>query len=145
MINGIFFPQIYLPETEIFAEEELECIFLHELAHYRHGDILFRKLTALAGCVHWFNPIVRKKLYRFVAEYSEAHCDGTVCRKYVNPRLYCSVLLKAAQMRPKKAVSFMAERTRKKKSVDIYRFICADNCSGKYDYICNKLWNCGIP
>ena len=31
MINGIFFPQIYLPETEIFAEEELECIFLHEL------------------------------------------------------------------------------------------------------------------
>ena len=108
MINGIFFPQIYLPETEIFTEEELECIFFHELTHYRHGDILFRKLTALAGCVHWFNPIVRKKLYRFVAEYSEAHCDGTVCRKYVNPRLYCSVLLKAAQMRPKKAVSFMA-------------------------------------
>ena len=104
MINGILRPQIYLPDAKIFNDQDLMCIFYHELTHYRHADVFFKKLTVIARCIHWFNPIIRKKLDRAISVYSEAYCDSTVCGKsYVETKSYCIVLLKALQLSSEKA------------------------------------------
>ena len=39
-------------------EEEREYIVLHELAHLKHRDGLWKTAALLACCFHWFNPTV---------------------------------------------------------------------------------------
>ena len=39
MICGVIYPKIYLPEKN-YDNDELETIFIHELVHYLHRDIL---------------------------------------------------------------------------------------------------------
>jgi len=41
-----------------FSGAELRCIFLHELAHLKRGDLAVNWLVSLLQAVHWFNPIL---------------------------------------------------------------------------------------
>ena len=59
-ISGVIHPAIYLPE-EIRRQvnpDQLQHILLHELAHYKRGDLICNLFSLLAATIHWFNPLV---------------------------------------------------------------------------------------
>lgn len=43
---------------EQFSRPELRCIFLHELAHLKRGDLGVNFLVSVLQVIHWFNPIL---------------------------------------------------------------------------------------
>ncbi len=56
---GVICPKILI--TEDFQKEDaqhIEYTFVHELSHYKRGDIAINYLLLFLRCVHWFNPIV---------------------------------------------------------------------------------------
>jgi beta-lactamase regulating signal transducer with metallopeptidase domain/ligand-binding sensor domain-containing protein len=57
---GFVRPRILLPQglIEILGLDELQCVFLHELAHLRRRDICFAWLVCLLQVLHWFNPLI---------------------------------------------------------------------------------------
>ena len=74
---GCIRPRILLP-TDIIGQiprEELRFIFLHELAHFKQGDIWVGWLTALLQSLHWFNPLVWWAFARMRAD-REVACDA---------------------------------------------------------------------
>ncbi|MBC5743281.1 M56 family metallopeptidase [Lachnospiraceae bacterium MD308] len=70
---GIRRPTVVLP-VETYSDEELEVIFVHELTHYKHNDILWRRLASALIVIHCFNPLVWK-LYKLLRKWSEYACD----------------------------------------------------------------------
>jgi len=51
-------PRILLPASLAGGTRtDLQAIFLHELAHFKMGDIPLNWLFALTRSVHWFNPL----------------------------------------------------------------------------------------
>lgn len=59
-IAGVTHPTIYLPEdigTQI-SPDQLQYILLHEIAHYKRGDLICNSFSLLAASIHWFNPLV---------------------------------------------------------------------------------------
>jgi len=59
-LYGLHTPTILLPPglADALPPAELECIFLHELAHARKHDLLGEVFIALLTAFHWFNPLV---------------------------------------------------------------------------------------
>ncbi|GAK13671.1 M56 family metallopeptidase [Geomicrobium sp. JCM 19039] len=92
-IYGIFKPKIVLPSFD-FSDEELKHIFLHELTHYKRGDLWTKPLLSIIQSVHWFNPIVhlaRREIDRF-GEYA---CDESITKQMNRDERtrYCELLL----------------------------------------------------
>ena len=54
---GFFRPRIVLPVREL-EDKELSYIFVHELTHYKQGDMFYKWLIQIVVCAHWFNPFV---------------------------------------------------------------------------------------
>lgn len=77
-VAGIIKPAIYLPA--FLEEKETEYIILHEQAHIRRKDYLFRFLGFIALCIHWFNPLVWLAFF-YSGEDMEMSCDEAVIRK----------------------------------------------------------------
>lgn len=75
MLMGVFRPCIVLPA--VVPEEDLDHILLHELIHYRRGDLLYKWLLQLTVCLHWFNPMVWV-MSREVERACELACDEAV-------------------------------------------------------------------
>lgn len=76
MLMGVFRPSIVLPAAAV-PEEDLDHILLHELTHYRRGDLLYKWLLQLTVCLHWFNPLVWV-MSREVERACELACDEAV-------------------------------------------------------------------
>ncbi len=59
-VYGIWRKWLLLPDGtfERFSPEELRCIFLHELAHLKRGDLGVNWLVAGLQTLHWFNPVL---------------------------------------------------------------------------------------
>jgi len=59
-VYGLWRKWLLLPDGvfERFTTEELRCIFLHELAHIKRGDLGVNWLVALLQVLHWFNPVL---------------------------------------------------------------------------------------
>ncbi len=57
MVVGLIEPKLYLPDRR-FTREELRFVLLHEVTHYRRGDIWYKLLLLLVNGLHWFNPFV---------------------------------------------------------------------------------------
>ena len=57
-LTGLFRPTVYVPEQLRGRREALSHALAHELAHARHGDLLWSRLRCLALALHWFNPLV---------------------------------------------------------------------------------------
>ncbi len=76
---GFFRPRLLLPSgmIEALGPEGLRCVFLHELAHMRHLDILTSYLVSLLQILHWFNPVVWFAFNRMRAD-RELACDELV-------------------------------------------------------------------
>lgn len=75
MLIGASHPVIILPEA--IHEADLTYIFRHELTHLRRRDFLYKWLTELAVCLHWFNPVVYW-VRRQINLYCEFSCDEAV-------------------------------------------------------------------
>ncbi|MBN2318408.1 MAG: TIGR03435 family protein [Acidobacteria bacterium] len=76
---GFIRPRVLLPADLIghVDREELQCIFLHELAHLKRGDIWINWIVALLQSLHWFNPLVWWAFIRMRAG-RESACDALV-------------------------------------------------------------------
>lgn len=97
-VCGLFWPRIYLPEG-LLAEEE-RCILLHEKIHIRRGDHIFRLLSYLALCLHWFNPLAWLA-FSLSGRDMEMACDEAVIGKMGNrvKKEYSASLLSIASGR----------------------------------------------
>lgn len=75
-IAGVFNPRIIVPRkcADCLSERELRCVFMHELTHYRRGDLFLRHALLLLCYVHWYNPLVWLVLKQFKDEMEKA-CD----------------------------------------------------------------------
>lgn len=78
MVCGVFRPKIILPLS--YAEKDLTFVLLHENAHIKRADNLWRILAFVSVAVHWFNPFAWVFL-RYFLEDMECACDETVLVK----------------------------------------------------------------
>lgn len=76
---GILPPVVVLPgeKTDSLSRSELRHIFLHELTHIRHGDVLTNYFLCGFQAVYWFNPFVWLAM-RQLRQDREAYCDWSV-------------------------------------------------------------------
>ena len=82
-LTGIFRPTLYLPQDT--PEEALYYVFMHELTHYKRGDLLLQWLALLANALHFFNPVAWL-LRRAVRLDCELACDETVLLRLAQPQ-----------------------------------------------------------
>lgn len=99
LLNGLFHPAVILPADMQEKGEDLRDIFLHELIHHRQKDLLYKKLAAIAGCIHWFNPLISTRMLEEVSKWSEFVCDEKVCAICSSRKQYYTILCEAAVRR----------------------------------------------
>lgn len=89
VIAGLFRPCIYLPLHLISDHnlKDIRYILLHELSHYRHGDLPAGYLMNLARAAYWFNPLVRYALKEMKLD-REIACDASVL-ELLSADAYC--------------------------------------------------------
>lgn len=93
MLKGLLFPTVILPEG--YTETEERNIFIHELCHYKNGDIVYLWLAVLILCLNWFNPIVWYAFFIFRRDV-ELYCDQRALEHTENKKEYASLLLKSS-------------------------------------------------
>ena len=66
-IAGVYNPRIIVPRqyAEKLSEQELRCVFMHELTHYRRGDLSLHHTLLILCYVHWYNPLAWLVLKQF--------------------------------------------------------------------------------
>ncbi len=75
---GILRPRIVLPKTmDIANKTQMECVLIHELVHIKRFDIVWKFLSVIAVCLHWFNPLVWV-MYILYNRDLELSCDEKV-------------------------------------------------------------------
>ncbi len=77
-VMGIFCPKIYLPSNLNAAERSY--ILLHEQTHIRRLDHIFKLISFLALCIHWFNPFVWAAFF-LSSKDMEMSCDEAVIKR----------------------------------------------------------------
>lgn len=93
MLQGAARPAILFPEG--YSAEELRHVFIHELCHYRHKDILINIICCMFLCIYWFNPVMWLCFY-FVRRDLEILCDERVIQITGERKAYAKTLLKTA-------------------------------------------------
>lgn len=78
-IAGIFNPKIILPRRCVakLSDDEMRCVFVHELTHFRRGDLFVHHVLLLICYIHWFNPLAWFVLRSFRTSMEQA-CDAAV-------------------------------------------------------------------
>lgn len=71
-VLGIFRPKVYIPST--LNDNEKRYVLLHESAHIKRLDTLWKPLAFLILSVHWFNPLVWLAYFLFSRD-TELACD----------------------------------------------------------------------
>ena len=79
LLVGGFFPVIYIPQN-ISDEKKEKMIYLHELTHFKKGDLIFKWFVLLVNAVHWFNPFCYI-LSSNISDVCELSCDMSVIKK----------------------------------------------------------------
>lgn len=78
-ITGLIKPTIYVPVEQIDASF-LRVILMHELRHYKQGDVLVKPICAILRLVFWFWPP-----FKYIADnygiYAEANNDNYCINK----------------------------------------------------------------
>ena len=98
MLIGFFKPYIVLPETMLKKTDSLKYVILHEMAHYKRKDFIYKWLIQIVSCVHFFNPIIFL-IRDIVSKDCELSCDETVIRKLDNhsKKAYGSALINSLE------------------------------------------------
>lgn len=92
---GIIRPKIIIPYG--LNEADLNFVIMHEKAHAKRKDNLWRYAAVIICCVHWFNPICWFSL-RYFFEDMELSCDNNVLKKLKDKekKEYACTILNAA-------------------------------------------------
>ncbi len=101
-VLGLLRPRIYLPSD---LEPSLaDSVLVHERAHLRRGDQLWKPLGYLLLCVYWFNPLCWLAYCLFCRDLEQA-CDEAAVRHMTahEKRTYSAALLSCSL--PRSAVS----------------------------------------
>ena len=108
---GVLRGMIVLPEN--YSEDELRFILQHENAHIRRRDNLWRLVSVVTVCVHWFNPLAWVFLKKFF-ESTELACDEAVLAQCGEGerKSYAAALLNHAESRSKLIPAFGGARLR---------------------------------
>ncbi|MBD5475375.1 MAG: peptidase, M56 family protein [Lachnospiraceae bacterium] len=78
LLIGFVHPCIVLPTTDL-EEDAFEYTILHELTHFKYGDMFYKWLVQFTVCLHWFNPLVYF-MCRDIGRLCEFACDESVIR-----------------------------------------------------------------
>ena len=80
-ILGWLRPRLLLPAdlASSMSRENLQCVFLHELAHVKAVDIATNWLFVVVGALHWFNPAALLA-GRYFRRFAEEAADETAMR-----------------------------------------------------------------
>lgn len=74
-VYGIIKPKILIPAS--YADKDITFILLHERAHIRRADNLWRIITFAITALHWFNPLSWVFLNLLLSDI-ELACDERV-------------------------------------------------------------------
>lgn len=75
---GIFYPRIVLPRImDLSDHNQLNYVMTHELIHIKRFDNLWKIISILTLCLHWFNPFVWI-MYSLFQQDLEMSCDEKV-------------------------------------------------------------------
>src|SRR5687768_12945854 len=98
VVIGYFKPVILLPLGMVsgLTTEQLETIFLHELAHIRRNDYLMNVIQSIFETVFFFNPFVRI-LSNEIRKEREHCCDDVVIRHHGGSKAYAHALARLAE------------------------------------------------
>lgn len=112
-VFGVLRPKIILPAYMDLDDKDTQYALLHENAHIRRGDNLWRLLAVLTGCVFWFNPLVWVFLKAFL-EDMELSCDARVLRRCGEgcKKDYAAALLRCEQQKTVFSCGFGGAKTR---------------------------------
>lgn len=86
IICRVLKPVILLPARD-YSREELDVIFVHELMHCKHKDILWKQLCAFTCIVFWWNPLIQRFVY-VVDSWNESYCNYAVTQVLKNKKQY---------------------------------------------------------
>lgn len=106
---GIIKPKIILPKS--YNKNDFKYILLHENAHIKRLDNLWRIIAIATTCVHWFNPLSWIFLKSFI-ENLELACDEGVLKLCTEKekKAYALTLLNCAQSKTLYASAFGGAR-----------------------------------
>jgi beta-lactamase regulating signal transducer with metallopeptidase domain len=92
--TGLFRRTVLLPDEALnWTREQRRLVLLHELGHFRRGDLWTHAIGQLACALHWFNPFVWM-LHRQLALEREFACDALVVSCGAPPADYATLLWK---------------------------------------------------
>lgn len=92
--TGLFRRTVLLPdEAANWTRDQRRLVLLHELGHFRRGDLWTHAMGQLACALHWFNPFVWM-LHRQLALEREFACDALVVSRGAPPADYATLLWK---------------------------------------------------
>ncbi len=107
---GLLRRTVLLPDEAVhWTHDQRRLVLLHELGHFRRGDLWAHALGRLACAVHWFNPFVWM-LQRHIAVEREFACDELVVSRGAAPDDYATLLFEmatAARQRPMAGAAFL--------------------------------------
>lgn len=79
---GILRPVILMPKNTDWEDRlKLQYVLSHEFVHIKRLDMVWKLISVLALCVHWFNPFVWAMYILFNRDI-ELSCDESVVRSY---------------------------------------------------------------
>jgi len=93
MLQGLIRPAILIPDG--YSGRELYHIFVHELCHYKHRDVIINIICCIFLCIYWFNPVFWLCFF-VIRRDLEMLCDERVIDITDERKEYATVLLKTA-------------------------------------------------
>ncbi len=92
--TGLFRRTVLLPDGAAdWTHAQRRLVLLHELGHFRRGDLWTHALGQIVCAVHWWNPFVWM-LQRHLAVEREFACDALVVARGAEPSDYATLLWK---------------------------------------------------
>jgi len=90
--TGLFRRTVLLPDEALrWTRDQRRLVLLHELGHFRRGDLWTHALGQIACALHWFNPFAWM-LHRHLALEREFACDALVVSRGAAPEDYAALL-----------------------------------------------------
>jgi beta-lactamase regulating signal transducer with metallopeptidase domain len=92
---GLFSPTVLIPRNimDLLNDGEWDCVFRHELSHYKRMDIPVNLFSSIVASAHWFNPLVWYSLHRMRID-QETACDASVLASSMLKETYIACIVK---------------------------------------------------
>jgi hypothetical protein len=96
-VMGFLRPLLVLSRRQLVRPEELETVIVHEVTHFRRGDLLMRFFQCLAGILFFFWPVVAWVNRRIDTAREHACDEWALSHGKLTPGEYARCLLNAVR------------------------------------------------